>query len=64
MPPKRVYWVDYTKGNGPDLKYAEKGGGLFSQLRYAEERAEGHNKKGRDAVVLYADVEWKDPYSE
>ena len=21
-----------------------------------------HNQKGRDAVVLYADVEWKDPY--
>lgn len=62
MPPKQVFWVQVTKADGPKLKYAERGGGLFSQLRHAEDRAAKHNKAGRDAIILVSDLDWKNPY--
>lgn len=54
--------MSVQKSDGPPLKYGEKGGKLFRQFPAAEAHAEKHNKAGRDAIILYSDLNWKDPY--
>ncbi len=55
--PKRVYYVEQS---GAKLRYGQRGGGLFAQLRAMLERANMIERQGGTAKRWYADVEWKE----
>lgn len=55
--PKRVYYVEQS---GAKLRYGQKGGGLFAQLRAMLERARVMEAQGATTKTFYADVEWKE----
>lgn len=56
--PKRVYYVEQS---GAKLRYGQKGGGLFAQMRAMLERARTIEQRGGGTTkCYYADVEWKE----
>jgi len=47
--PKKIYWVEIT--GGPGLGYAERGGGKFTVLKYAQDRVYDLEHKGKTAEI-------------
>lgn len=55
-----IYCVEIVPGDGPPLRYREKGGSIFAMKQYAIDRYEYHVRAGRNVNLLEGEVTWKE----
>lgn len=57
--PKKMYWVEFSRGDGPSLRYAQRGGGKYSSRKEAERRVAEIRKRGNQAFMHETDCNWR-----
>lgn len=58
MLPKKQYRVTCRVGSGKPWRYAERGGGAYTQERHARARVKEHLRKGREAKLYVTECNW------
>lgn len=54
-----MYWVEFSKGDGPSLKYRDKGGGKYSSITEAKRKVESLRRRGNQAFLFETECEWR-----
>lgn len=60
--PKEMFFVEVTTAPGDGLRYAEKGGGKFTQLAYAKSRRAQVLRRhpGAKVRILRTETDWNE----
>lgn len=56
--PKKLWYVKVKYGEGSKLRHYEKGGGLYSNERFARERVDWLTTRGVVSTLYEAEVTW------
>lgn len=57
--PKKMYWIEYSQGDGPPVRYGQRGGGKYSSMKEAKQRIAVLRKRGNQAFLFETDCEWR-----
>jgi hypothetical protein len=60
--PKKMYWVDYSQGDGKPLRYGQRGGGKYSSLAEAKRRMNELQRLGNQARLFETQCEWEEVF--
>lgn len=57
--PSKLYWVEFHKGDGPPVRYGERGGGKYTSEKQALNRIKQLRKRGNQAFLLESDLNFR-----